>query len=38
MAKLYFRYSTMGAGKSLDLLKTAHNYDERDKKCYTFYI
>lgn len=32
MAKLYFRYSTMGAGKSLDLLKTAHNYEERNKK------
>ncbi len=32
MAKLYFRYSTMGAGKSLDLLKTAYNYEERKKK------
>ena len=32
MSKLYFRYSTMGAGKSLDLLKTAHNYEERNKK------
>jgi thymidine kinase len=31
MSKLYFRYSTMGAGKSLDLLKTAYNYEERDK-------
>lgn len=31
MAKLYFRYSTMGAGKSLDLLKTSYNYEERDK-------
>jgi thymidine kinase len=30
--KLYFRYSTMGAGKSLDLLKTAYNYEERNKK------
>lgn len=34
MAKLYFRYSTMGAGKSLDLLKTAHNYEERNKKVF----
>ena len=34
MAKLYFRYSTMGAGKSLDLLKTAHNYEERKKKVF----
>lgn len=34
MSKLYFRYSTMGAGKSLDLLKTAHNYEERKKKVF----
>jgi len=32
MASLYFRYSTMNAGKSLDLLKVAHNYEERHKK------
>lgn len=31
MAKLYFRYSAMGAGKSLDLLKVAYNYKERNK-------
>jgi len=36
MAKLYFRYSTMGAGKSLDLLKTAYNYEERDKNIQLF--
>ncbi len=29
MAKLYFRYSAMGAGKTLDLLKVAFNYEER---------
>lgn len=34
MSKLYFRYSTMGAGKSLDLLKTAHNYEEKNKKVF----
>ena len=34
MSKLYFRYSTMGAGKSLDLLKTAHNYEERNKNVF----
>lgn len=28
MAKLFFRYGTMGSGKSLDLLKVAYNYDE----------
>jgi thymidine kinase len=32
MAKLYFRYSAMGAGKSLDLLKVAFNYKEKNKK------
>lgn len=32
MAKLYFRYSAMASGKSLDLLKTAYNYEERNKK------
>lgn len=36
MAKLYFRYSTMGAGKSLDLLKIAYNYEERDKNIIIF--
>ena len=28
MAKLFFRYGTMGSGKSLDLLKVAYNYEE----------
>ncbi|MEG1008712.1 MAG: thymidine kinase [Clostridia bacterium] len=32
MAKLYYRYSPMGAGKSIDLLKVAHNYEERGQK------
>lgn len=32
MAKLYFRYSCMGAGKSIDLLKVAYNYEERGHK------
>ena len=32
MAKLYFRYSSMGAGKSIDLLKVAYNYEERQQK------
>ncbi|WP_018152735.1 thymidine kinase [Leeia oryzae] len=30
MAKLYFRYSAMNAGKSTVLLQVAHNYEERD--------
>ncbi|MGR3542080.1 MAG: thymidine kinase [Hasllibacter sp.] len=29
MAKLYFSYSTMNAGKSTLLLQAAHNYEER---------
>ena len=29
MAKLYFHYSTMNAGKSTLLLQAAHNYEER---------
>ena len=29
MAKLYFHYSTMNAGKSTLLLQAAHNYQER---------
>src|SRR6187402_1845318 len=29
MAKLYFYYSTMNAGKSTDLLQASHNYEER---------
>jgi len=29
MAKLYFRYGTMGCGKSIDLLKVSFNYKER---------
>ena len=29
MSKIYFRYAAMGAGKTLDLLKTAHNYERQ---------
>jgi thymidine kinase len=32
MAKLYFKYSTMNAGKSLDLLRINHNYIENGEK------
>lgn len=31
MAKLYFRYSTMNAGKSVDLIKSNFNYLENNK-------
>ena len=36
MAKLFFIYSTMNSGKSLDLLKTAHNYESQGKKVLVF--
>lgn len=32
MAQLYFRYSTMNAGKSIELIKVAYNYEERGKR------
>ncbi|SER73641.1 thymidine kinase [Tranquillimonas rosea] len=34
MAKLYFNYSTMNAGKSTVLLQAAHNYRERGMTTY----
>ena len=34
MAKLYFHYSTMNAGKSTVLLQAAHNYVERGMEVY----
>jgi thymidine kinase len=34
MAKLYFHYSTMNAGKSTVLLQAAHNYCERGMQVY----
>ena len=36
MAKLYFRYSTMAAGKSLDLLKVSYNYKEKNQDVLLF--
>ena len=34
MAKLYFHYSTMNAGKSTSLLQASHNYQEMGIKTY----
>jgi len=34
MAKLYFHYSTMNAGKSTILLQASHNYQERGMQTY----
>lgn len=36
MAQLYFRYSTMNAGKSTEILKIAHNYEEQNKNALLF--
>lgn len=36
MAKLYFYYSAMNAGKSTTLLQSAHNYEERGMKVLLF--
>lgn len=32
MAKLYFRYGTVGSAKTLNLLAVAHNYKQQEKK------
>ncbi len=36
MAQLFYTYSTMSAGKSLDLLKVNYNYKEKGKKTILF--
>ena len=36
MAKLYFNYSSMNAGKSTALLQADHNYRERGMKTVLF--
>ena len=35
MAQLYYRYSTMNAGKSAEIIRIAHNYEERSKRVLT---
>lgn len=37
MAKLFYKYSTMNAGKSIDLIRINHNYIENGKRtmCFT---
>lgn len=32
MAQLYYKYSTMNAGKSIELIKVAYNYEEKGKR------
>ncbi|MCX6119603.1 MAG: thymidine kinase [Proteobacteria bacterium] len=34
MAKLYFRYGTVGSAKTLNLLAVAHNYQQQNKKVF----
>lgn len=36
MAKMFFRYSTMNAGKSMDVIRTDHNYHELGRRCILF--
>ncbi|MEF3313377.1 thymidine kinase [Paenibacillus sp. GYB004] len=36
MAKLYFRYGAMNSGKSIEVLRTAHNYEEQGKQALLF--
>ncbi len=36
VAKLYFRYGTMNSGKSIEVLRTAHNYEEQGKRVLLF--
>jgi len=36
LAQLYYRHSTMNAGKSTEVLKIAHNYEEQNKKVLLF--
>lgn len=31
MAQLFFKYGAMNSGKSIDILKVAHNYEEQGK-------
>lgn len=36
MAQLYFKYGSMNSGKSIDILKTKHNYEEQGKTTMLF--
>lgn len=31
MAQLYYKYGTMNSGKTIEILKVAHNYEEQEK-------
>ncbi|QJC52143.1 thymidine kinase [Paenibacillus albicereus] len=36
MAQLYFKYGTMNSGKSFEIIKVAHNYEEQGKAVLIF--
>lgn len=36
MAQLYYKYGTMNSGKSFEVLKVAHNYEEQGKRVLLF--
>lgn len=36
MAQLYFKYGSMNSGKSIEVLKTKHNYEEQGKNVLLF--
>jgi thymidine kinase len=36
MAQLYYKYGTMNSGKSFEIIKVAHNYEEQEKPVVIF--
>ncbi|MBH0162070.1 thymidine kinase [Fictibacillus sp. 26RED30] len=36
MAQLFFKYGAMNSGKSIEIIKVAHNYEEQNKKVLIF--
>ena len=36
MAQLFFKYGAMNSGKSIEILKVAHNYEEQNKSVLLF--
>ena len=34
MAKMHFKYASMNSGKSIDLIRTAYNYEENGYKVF----
>lgn len=36
MAQLFFKYGAMNSGKSIEVLKVAHNYEEQNKNVFIF--